>query len=214
MASAPELIDHYRKVHASRVYGTSSVKYVRFLRPWIRLLRPASILDFGCGQSAFLDILELGWPVALHRYDPAIPAYARPPRKKVDLLINIDVLEHIDEAELPAVLRRMRDCCREAVIVVDTAPSKHTLADGRNAHVTLHDAGWWRERVEAVFGPVEPIRTARRSRAAFKTWKSPPGEWLRYRLLRAGENLRHYARRLVGRHKQHWKKSSLGSPEA
>jgi len=211
VARTQNLVEHYRKTHARRVYGTSSVKSVRFLRPWIRALRPKSILDFGCGQSIFLDVLALNWKPEFHRYDPAIPAYERLPEAPADLLINIDVLEHIDEADLAGVLRQMRAACREAIIVIDTAPSKHTLPDGRNAHVTLHDAAWWRERLEAVFGPVEPIRTVRRSRAGFKTWQSPLRERLVYRFRRLIEDVQHYARRLVGRHKTHWKVSSTGS---
>ncbi len=211
VAQKQDLVDHYRKTHASRVYGTSSVKSVRFLRPWIRGLRPRSILDFGCGQSIFLDVLDLDWQPDFHRYDPAIPAYGSLPESPADLLINIDVLEHIDEADLPAVLGQMRSACRDAIIVIDTAPSKHTLPDGRNAHVTLHDADWWRQRLEAVFGHVEPIRTVRRSRAGFKTWKSTPSERIGYHARRFAEDLKHYARRLVGRHKTHWKVSSTGS---
>lgn len=210
LAQKQDLVDHYRKIHERRVYGTSSVKSIRFLRPWIRSLRPKSIFDFGCGQSIFLDVLDLEWRPELYRYDPAIPAYEQLPETRADLLINIDVLEHIDEADLGGVLGQMRAHCHNAIIVVDTHPSKHRLPDGRNAHVTLHDARWWRQRLGEEFEYVEPIRTSRRSRAGFKTWKSTPRERLAYALRRLEEDVLHYARRLVGRHKTHWKISSTG----
>jgi len=76
MANDTDLIDYYAETHKNRVYGTSSVKNLRFLRPEITVLHPGSILDYGCGQSIFLDCLALGYDVELHRYDPAIPAYA------------------------------------------------------------------------------------------------------------------------------------------
>lgn len=210
MAGNAELLDYYRKTHDSRVYGTSAVKYLRYLRPEIALLRPASILDYGCGQSLFLDCLDLGYDARLHRYDPAIPAYAELPGETVDLLVSIDVLEHIEEDDLDAVLAEMRAVCRHALIVVDTRPAKHTLPDGRNAHLSLHPRSWWRERLSRHFGRLEPVRTARRSRAAFRTWARPPGQTLRFGWLRAREDAAHYARRLVGRHKRHWKVSSTG----
>ncbi len=210
MADESSLIDYYGSVHSSRVYGTSSVKYVRFLRPQIRLLNPKSILDYGCGQSRFLESLALDPTPDLLRYDPAIPDYATPPARTADLLVNIDVLEHIDEADLDDVLLQMRRLCEEAIIVVDTSPAKHTLPDGRNAHVTLRSHDWWRERIERHFGPVYPIPVPRRSRAAFRTWQGDLGSRLRFLRYRASENLVYYARRLVGRHKQDWKQSTTG----
>ncbi len=209
MSDKADLIDYYAETHERRVYGTSSVKYLRFLRPEILVRRPRSILDYGCGQSLFLDCLDLGYDVALHRYDPAIPAYAALPAEKVDLLVSIDVLEHIEERDLDAVLAGMRAACRDAILIVDTKPAKHTLPDGRNAHVSLHPPAWWRERLERHFGPLHPVRTARRSRAAFRTWPRSGPQALQFLTLRARETLIYYARRLVGRHKEQWKVSAV-----
>jgi hypothetical protein len=210
MTGNADLVDYYARTHENRVYGTSSVKYLRYLRPEIALLRPKSILDYGCGQSIFLDCLDLGDEVELLRYDPAIPAYGKLPRHKADLLVTIDVLEHIEEADLDRVMSEMRAAAREAIIVIDTKPAKHTLPDGRNAHVSLHPHDWWRERLSRHFDHLEPVRTARRSRAAFRTWPRSFSDTLRFWLLRAREDAAHYARRLVGRHKDQWKVSSTG----
>jgi hypothetical protein len=137
------LIEDYAQIHATRVYGASSVKNLRLLRPEIKLLRPRSLLDYGCGQSALIDRLNLGYPVELYRYDPAIPAFSEKPKAKVDLLINVDVLEHIEERDLDDVITDMRALCRDALIIVDTAPAKGILPDGRNLHVTLKPHDWW-----------------------------------------------------------------------
>ena len=212
MAGNEELIDYYRDTHARRVYGTSSVKYVRYLRPWIKVLGPSSILDYGCGQSLFLDVLDLAPDVELLRYDPAIPAYSQKPVEPADLLINIDVLEHIEETDIDGVLADMRAACQNAIIVIDTKAAKHTLPDGRNAHVTLHPAEWWGQKLSAVFDYVEPIRTQRRSRAAFKTWQNTPDERLQYLKLRIGEEYRYFTKRLRRQHKNDWKVSSVDRP--
>ncbi|MGI9382588.1 MAG: methyltransferase domain-containing protein [Methyloligellaceae bacterium] len=197
MVGDPELIEQYAHIHASRVYGATSVKNLRFLRPEIRLRRPRSILDYGCGQSRLLDELDLGYPVILHRYDPAIPDYAKKPEGAVDLLLNIDVLEHIEEEDLDRVLAEMRAACRDAIIIVDTRPASAILPDGRNAHVTLRPPAWWRDKLAEVFGSLEPVRTVRRSRAGFKTWRRGSAETLRYHAMRALEDASHYAGRVA-----------------
>ncbi len=199
MVGSSRLIEDYAQLHATQVYGTSSLKSLRLLRPEIQLLKPQSLVDYGCGQSILIDRLDLGYPVALYRYDPAIPAYAEKPDVKADLLINIDVLEHIEESDLDDVLADMRSMCREALIIVDTAPAKRVLPDGRNLHVTLKPHAWWSERIGKHFGELYPVRTLRRTRAGFKTWQRGPKDTLRYHLLRAREDARYYAKRLRGK---------------
>ena len=201
MTGNPELIDQYRRIHASAAYGTTSVKNLRFIRPEIQLLRPQSILDYGCGQSRLIELLDLGYAADLKRYDPAIPAFALKPAGVFDLVINVDVLEHIQETDLDAVLAEMRGFGREALIIIDTRPAKKLLSDGRNAHVTIRPHDWWRERLSRHFDHLEPISTVRRSRAGFRTWSRKPGDSQRFLRMRAAENLRHVALRLTGRHK-------------
>lgn len=199
MTGRSELIDEYKAIHASRIYGATSVKNLRFLRPEIRLLAPRSIIDYGCGRSSLLDELDLGYPVELVRYDPAIPEFATKPARPADLLINIDVLEHIEEADLDPVLAEMRGLCREAIIIVDTAPAKARLSDGRNAHVTLRPHAWWHAKLAKHFGSLDPIATVRRTRAGFRTWRRGGAETARYLALRAREDARHYGSRLFGK---------------
>ncbi len=209
MAGNPELIAYYGNTHAERVYGTSSVKYLRFLRPEIKLLHPHSIIDYGCGQSRFLDELDLGYPFKKLRFDPAIPDFAEPPREQADLLVSIDVLEHIEEDDLDEVIADMRRACRNAIIIIDTKPAKHRLPDGRNAHVTLRAEHWWRQKLSKHFASLSPLKTKRRSRAGFKTWTRSFPQTFRFRALRAGEDVVYYSKRLVRRHKVSWKKSAL-----
>jgi hypothetical protein len=199
MTGNRDLIEQYREIHSTRDYGSTSVKNLRFIRPEIRLLRPASVLDYGCGQSRLLEALDLGYPVRLERFDPAIPGYDKKPEGVFDLLINIDVLEHIEEADLDAVIGEMRSMCREALIIIDTKPAVLHLADGRNAHVTVRPHAWWQARLARHFPNLEPIRAARRSRAGFRTWSRKPGDSARWALMRIEETTHYFARRLAGK---------------
>ncbi|MFM1816891.1 MAG: hypothetical protein RLZ98_3586 [Pseudomonadota bacterium] len=200
MAGNPQLIDQYRNIHATETYGNTSVKNLRFIRPEIQLLRPGSIIDYGCGQSRLLDELDLGYEVRTQRYDPAIPAYQTRPDEVFDLLINVDVLEHIEEKDLDEVIADMRSLCRDALIIVDTAPAALVLEDGRNAHVTLQPHEWWQARLSRHFGALERVGTARRTRAGFKTWSRASSQNLAFAGMRIAESARFYARKLVRRH--------------
>jgi Methyltransferase domain len=192
-----ELIEQYARLHASEAYGNTSVKNLRFLKPEIQLLRPRSIIDYGCGQSRLLELLGLERSVKLARYDPAIPEFSEKPNEVFDLLVNIDVLEHIEEDDLDSVLAEMRSICRDAIIIVDTRPAKKILPDGRNAHATVRQHAWWREKISTHFGELHHIGTARRTRAGFKTWTRSTYQSLIYSGLRVVESARHYSRRLV-----------------
>jgi hypothetical protein len=181
---------------------------MRFVRPWVTLKQPASVVDYGCGQSHFIEQLCPDSDVKLARYDPAIPVFSVLPSECFDLLVNIDVLEHVEASDLDTVIGEMRSLCREAIIIIDTKAAQFQLPDGRNAHVTLRSREWWQAKLAEHFPNVEPIRTMRRSRVGFKTWSSSPTEWHRYYRLLALETAAYYSRRLVGRHKPLWRSSS------
>jgi len=199
MVGNPDLIEQYRQIHATGAYGTTSVKNLRFIRPEIQLLGPRSILDYGCGQSRLIDLLDLGYAAKLVRFDPAIPEVSQRPDEVFDLLINIDVLEHIEEADLDDVISDMRSLCREALIIVDTKEAVTLLGDGRNAHVSLHPAAWWQDRLGRHFAHLERVAAARRTRAGFRTWSRKPGDQTRYVGKRAAEQARYFGKRLMGR---------------
>ena len=198
MAGNKELIQQYKNIHSSRAYGNTSVKNLRFIGPEIEILKPASIIDYGCGQSNLVDLLGGSYTLEKYRYDPAIPEYSELPPKKVDLLVNIDVLEHIEEHDLDDVLEEMSSICTNALIIVDLKPAELTLEDGRNAHVTLRSAEWWKERLSKHFGALYRVKTPRSSRAGFKTWGRSPGQTLHYFVLRFRESLTYYFLRLFG----------------
>ncbi len=190
-----ELIDQYRELHASRLYGHTSIKNLRFVRPQVKILNPGSVLDYGCGRSPLLEALSLGPRVRTARYDPAIPEYAAPPTEAADLVINIDVLEHIPEPDLPATLEQMRSLGRDALIVIDTKPASMILPNGENAHCTLHPHAWWRDYLLRFYPEIVPIRVARRSRAAFRTWKLTRRQVVALRVMRLKESSAHWLRR-------------------
>jgi hypothetical protein len=194
------LVEQYRLIHESRVYGNTSVKNVPYLLPHVWALRPNSALDYGCGQSRLIDVLSRAGVARVERYDPAITTFAIPPDGRFDLVLNIDVLEHIPEDELEPILSDMARLARHAIFVVDTGPAKARLPDGRNAHVTIRTPAWWSARLRNYFPTLEPIRVRSRRRAAFKTWPTRPSErprmWMRFALEEIRYKVNKLARKL------------------
>jgi hypothetical protein len=171
------LIEQYRQVHATSAYGQSSVKRAPYVLAHIRASKPDSVIDYGCGQSTLPDLIRGSGVATVVRYDPAIPAYAQKPHERFDLLISIDVLEHIPEEELEQVLQDMKALSNKALIMIDHRPAKFILPNGQNAHATVKTADWWHERLRKIYPIVERIPSVRRRPASFRTWR--PSYWQR-----------------------------------
>ena len=114
----------------------------------------SSVLDYGTGKGALVERLraELPAAMAVQGYDPAMPAFAAKPSAPADILICLDVLEHIEMASIDAVLRDIHALTRQfCYLVIDLQPAVKTLADGRNAHILLAPPEWWVGRVAQLF---------------------------------------------------------------
>lgn len=165
------------------------VKNAPYLLPHVRALKPSSAIHYGACQGKLVESLRHAGVARVVRYDPRVPAISRRPRGFFDLLISVDLLEHVPEEEIDLVLAEMAALAREALIVVDTRVAKS--ADGRAAAGTAHGNAWWRERLQSHFAHVEPILVRSRRRAAFKTWPTRRGTRVRLWLNFFGEELRY-----------------------
>jgi hypothetical protein len=171
------LIRDYEYFHSSNIYGFGG-RHLPFLLPHILALRPHSLIDYGAGRS---DIAyRLGAKAQIERiacFDPAVPARAALPARTFDLLISLDVLEHIPEEEMDTVLAEMAGLARHMLLVIDIAPATAVLSDGRNAHVSLHDEAWWQARLARFVPAIRPVPIRRRNRVAFKSWDAALPPW-------------------------------------
>lgn len=193
-----DLIQQYRLIHSREAWGNTSVKNLPYILPHIDELKPKSIIDFGCGQSSLADELATATGARTARYDPAIPQHSAKPEGQFDLLVNVDVLEHIPEDELEPIIAEMAAFATNAIIVIDTGPAVLVLPDGRNAHVTQRDQDWWARRLGVHFPYLEPIRVRSKRRAAFKTWKSDDSRKLANFMIFLREELKYKWRKVKG----------------
>lgn len=168
------LIDLYRQLHAEKKgYGRSSERLFQHIQPLMSELPPLrTILDYGCGQSRLIDWLARCNDARAIRYDPAIPKYAKLPKKKVDLIINTDVLEHVPDSDIDDLLARLATLSQHVYFQIATAPAGTILPNGENAHCTVRPAEWWKAKIKKYFPHVRSAPPKKvQDRCAFVTWE-------------------------------------------
>ena len=148
MLITPEYLTLQKQLHATNEhYGTSGAKYadiVRQISKWGRY----GILDYGCGRMTLAKALGPAYRVT--NYDPCIEGLDFPPVPH-EVVACTDVLEHIEPELVENVLGELRRLTKKvALLVINTGPAKKTLADGRNAHISMHPDYWWMDRIKAA----------------------------------------------------------------
>lgn len=147
----PAYLAEQKKLHADpRGYGMRGAKWADEVENCIaRLPTCDAVLDYGCGGNSLAETLKARG----HRtrsYDPAIPAFAHEPLRS-DLVTCTDVLEHVEEDCVFAVLDHLAQLTRRGLfVVVSLVETSKTLSDGRQAHITLRPASWWVTGIEAA----------------------------------------------------------------
>jgi hypothetical protein len=193
------LIREYAHLHRTSHYGATAHKSLPYVLPHILALKPCSLVDYGCGQSNLAELLAAKASIStIARFDPALPEFAARPTHVFDVLVNVDVLEHIPEEEIDGVAADMSSMCRHAFLVIDTGPALTLLSDGRNAHVSQHEGQWWLRRLSTHFPHLRPVPIGRPRRVAFKTWDTSL-PWFRHKFIEWRERATRHAGRFLRR---------------
>lgn len=154
------ITESYRKqqaaLHAGGNYGTAALAFGPIVQSLLTRLQPHSLLDYGCGsQRSLLKAISLPTDALYEGYDPAVADYAEPPLP-AELVVCIDVLEHIEPSLLANVLDHLASLCDPfGFFSVHTGPARKTLPDGRNAHLTQQPQEWWLPLLEQRFRVLE-----------------------------------------------------------
>jgi len=146
-------IEQYKKKYIMELgYGMSSTTYTPDIHLLIKNLKPKSILDYGCGNSGLVTRLKEVYPeIEFVRYDPALDKYNKLPVRKFDLVICMDVLEHIKERYLYELISYISIISKNAFFAVSLAEAYHRLPNGENCHPTLFSSNKWEEILEQYF---------------------------------------------------------------
>lgn len=162
-------LGQYQELH-SAAYGTSAHLHFEAVAKEVLSLNPKTILDYGCGRS---DIAAHFWNDGkrqIVKYDPAIPDYKELPIGPFDVVLCLDVLEHILMTDVDRIFAEIRKRSRKVIFTISLRPSRAELPDGRNAHVTLLKAGEWLAWIGKTFGAAQEIPTPDPGEIMVKTW--------------------------------------------
>ncbi len=118
-----------------------------------------ALLDYGCGRGMqyLVDRVHEEWGTLPYCFDVGIPSLsAPPPDYAFNGIICTDVMEHIDEVDVPRVVADIfRKLCRDGqcfvYFFISCRPAKKYFADGSELdgqiHLTIRSPEWWTERI-------------------------------------------------------------------
>lgn len=161
--TSPEYRALLRHEHETTSWGKAGASHADTVREWAARVGATSVLDYGCGGATLKKPLTQTsglFVFDVQEYDPGIPGKTQMPRP-ADLVVCTDVLEHVEPDKLDAVLKHLRVLAlRGAFFVIAPGPDKkHTLADGRNAHLIIKPPDWWLGRLRWAGFRIERIGT-------------------------------------------------------
>ena len=157
------LQEFYRSLHAgeltneekNRIYnGKSTMVFAKILKEIINKNNIKNLLDYGSGKGErYFKSSEFGnetypplekyWGINPTLYDPGVP-HPKPLGEKFDIVISIDVLEHIPLDDLGWVVEEIFEFSKKIVFInVACYPAERSFADGSNVHVSVFHPMWW-----------------------------------------------------------------------
>jgi len=153
-------IEQYKQIHAQTTwFGSGACIYIEELCLIIDFLKPKSVLDYGCGKGCLVDALKKLYPeISFYKYDPAIEEISVLPVKKVDLVINTDVLEHIPEEYLESVVEEIASLSENAFFALHHALACTILPNNENAHCTVKPPIWYYNMFSKYYKTPYPLK--------------------------------------------------------
>lgn len=139
MRITPEYLIEQKKLHLNSNYGVASIAFAPIVKQIIEQIQPKTLTDYGAGKCMLQAALG-----EIKGYQPYDPAFNYGPPKPADLVVCIDVLEHVEPDCLDAVLDDLWAITRKiGFFSIHTGAAKKVLSDGRNAHLIQQPARWW-----------------------------------------------------------------------
>lgn len=122
-----------------------------------------SILDYGSGKSDFLKTMDRDFPdhgFQINQYEPARPELAGDPVAS-DMVICVDVLEHIEPDKLDNVLDHIASKANKIFYFkICLVASFNSFEDGTNLHLIVEPKEFWLDKLSKYY-TIEDIIFAR-----------------------------------------------------
>jgi hypothetical protein len=150
-------LDIYYQTHLRRpdyFRGNSLVGYISEIKDLIDHSNIKTCIDYGCGQAnawSFHNLQQLFGLEKIILFDPGVQQYSTQPTEQADLVLSIDVLEHVPEKFVDEVLTDICSFAKKAVFLnISTRPASKKLVDGTNAHATVKPKQWWQDKINSM----------------------------------------------------------------
>lgn len=148
-------IELYKQMHEDekRFPGESLRQHAPMIARLIELYNAKSLLDYGCGKGKQYSVEKIHTnyfkDIMPALFDPAVPTHDTLPEGVYDGVISTDVMEHIPDSALDEVFTSIYSKATKFVYLgICTVPARAILPNGENAHCTVHDITWWKDRIK------------------------------------------------------------------
>jgi len=85
-------------------------------------------------------------------YDPGVEKFSKLPDERSDLVIAVDVMEHIPAQDLEWVVDTILSYADKAAFFnVACYEALKTFSNGKNVHVTVEKPNWWVDLIKKVW---------------------------------------------------------------
>ena len=172
-----DLIDSYKVLHQEegKFKGISLVPLVPTLMSLVKENNCKTLLDYGCGKAIPYDKdrckeVDLRHPIqklcnlkSFDLYDPAYEKYSKLSKKKYDIVICTDVLEHIAEQDINYVLTEILSRSKKIVFLnISCQPAlkhfKEGKFKGKNVHISVFDPSWWGHKIGNIWNKFNHLK--------------------------------------------------------
>lgn len=154
-------------MHQDPFYGSGSHRHAHLAAGIAHLEKCTTILDYGSGKGTISNVLRERGNFEVREYDPGFPGKEATP-EPADLVMCLDVMEHIEPECLTNVIKDLRRVTRKRLLLdISTKFTKNRwLSDGRNSHLIVEEGEWWLSKFE-----IEQFKL-------IKTWNTGVRAWV------------------------------------
>ena len=124
-----------------------------------------SLLDYGCGKAElYKENHELGkkitskpidkfWNIKeLTCYDPGVEKFSKIPEGTYDIVLAVDVMEHLPTQDLEWIIDNIMGYADKAVFInIACYEALKTFPNGKNLHISVHKPDWWIELIDKIW---------------------------------------------------------------
>lgn len=164
------LYTEFHKAHPKKFSGYSITQHVEVVARLVKQTGAARLLDYGSGKG--YQYIEKrcheAWGGLLpYCYDVGVRQLSKRPDGKFDGVLCCDVMEHIAEHDVSAVLADVFSFAESFVFFcISCRKANKSFEDGTNMHMTVRPPEWWAEQLAQHQRPGLIVEVVYEQRAA------------------------------------------------